>query len=104
VSGNEGRTRRRLREMLESLGFTDVELWPQKGAWRTDKRLDVYSFEGSALLPPDSNGRRHNVAVCSWSTMTEIVKSRGVIVDHDDLNSIQLHPSPNGVSRIEGAP
>lgn len=96
----EGRTRRKLREMLESLGFSDVNLWPQMGAWRTDKRLDVYAFEGQALPPPDARGVRFTVSICSWSTMTEIVKSRGVIVDRDDLHSIELHPSPDGSSRI----
>lgn len=99
--GEEGRIRRRLREMLESLGLTEVHLWPQKGAWRTNKKLDVYAFEGCADMPADGHGRRHRVNVCSWSTMTEIVKSRGVLVDRDDHNSITLHPSPDGASRIE---
>jgi hypothetical protein len=87
--------------MLEALGITDVQLWPQRGAWRTNKRLDVPSFEGCAQMPPDKLGVRGRVNVCSWSTMTEIVRSRGVIVDRDDMASIQLHPSPTGRSRIE---
>lgn len=87
--------------MLEALGFTNVVLWPQRGAWRTDKRLDVYAFEGQANRPPDKNGVRNQVSVCSWSTMTEIVRSRGVVVDEDDMFSVMLHPSSDGTSRLE---
>lgn len=87
--------------MLEALGLTDVKLWPQMGSWRTDKRLDVYAFEGQAKMPPDHRDHRQQVSVCSWSTMTEIVKSRGVIVDRDDMASIQLHPLTSGKSRID---
>lgn len=88
--------------MLEALGFVDVVLQPAKGAWRTDKRLDVYTFEGHATLAVKGE-RGHQRNVCSWWTMTEIVKSRGVIVDYDDMASMMLHPSPDGKSRIEGS-
>lgn len=87
--------------MLESLGMTDVALWPQSGAWRTDKRLDVYSFEGHATLPADERGYRRPVSLCSWSTMGDIVRSRGVVAEPDDVASVELHPSPDGRSVLE---
>lgn len=101
MADREGRTRRKLREMLEALGFSDVELWPQRGAWRTNKRLDVYRFEGHATAPADARGYRRSLSLCSWDTMTNIVKSRGLIVDQDDGNSLMLHPSADGRSRLE---
>lgn len=89
----EGRTRRKLRIMLEGLGMSGVELCPVRGAWRI----------GWCDMPPDERGVRLRLSLCSWSTMADIVRSGGVVVEVEDSSSAQLHPLGHGVSRIERA-
>lgn len=73
----------RLTRMIESAGFSDVCLYPAKGAWRTDKRLDVNPWEGSARSAGFLN-QPHGIRVsfAGWSTMTECVR-RGIEIEPD---------------------
>jgi hypothetical protein len=88
----EGRVCRRLRARLEALGYTDVNLWPAQGAWRTNKRLDVYRWEGSG----EKGGRRHMFS--SWHSMTEIVRAPSIVLDDDGgASQFLVCPGPGGV-------
>jgi hypothetical protein len=79
----EGRTKRKLRKMLEANGFHEVRLWEATGYWRTDSRADVYRWEGQAV----SNGL--HVSLCSWNTMTACVQS-GIEIKRDDVASFEI--------------
>lgn len=84
----EGRVCRRLRGKLEALGYTKVNLWPSAGSWRTDIRLDVYRWEGSATNPVG-----HTVTLCSWFTMTDLVKGE-LLIEPEFGEPWQLEVSP----------
>ena len=70
-----GATRIKLAEIVSKcLGVecTPNNLYPAKGAWRTDVRLDVYRWEVVA-----TKGNIPFVAGC-WDTMTDCVKAGAV--------------------------
>ncbi len=70
-----GATRIKLAEIVSKcLGVecTPNDLYPAKGAWRTDVRLDVYRWEIVA-----TKGNIPFVAGC-WDTMTDCVKAGAV--------------------------
>lgn len=70
-----GATRIKLAEIVSKcLGVecTPNDLYPARGAWRTDVRLDVYRWEVVA-----TKGNIPFVAGC-WDTMTDCVKAGAV--------------------------
>lgn len=75
-----GRTRRRLGVLMDEAfkaAGLDVEinltkLWPAQGRWRSDKRMDVCSWEGQVEVM--IAGRRQTRSVCCWDTMSECVR------------------------------
>lgn len=71
----EGRTRRKVRALLEAQGFIVETLTPAEGHYRTSPYADVYRWEGS--------GRRdgHSVTFYSWDTMSAC--ARGIKVEAD---------------------
>lgn len=80
---NEGRTRQRLRALLEGRGFHVDRLEPAQGYWRTDVRADVMRWEGSAQVygwPGISDGLM--VSLGSWNTMTDCVRN-GIEIERD---------------------
>jgi hypothetical protein len=76
--------RERLADLLETHGFAQVNLRPAQGAWRTDRRLDVYRWEGQGVAHnhqslPDGFG----VTFASWERMTDCLH-HGIIVGRGD--------------------
>jgi len=80
----EGRTRRRLREILEALGFQVEALRPALGYWRSDHRADVLRWEGVGRVR-DWPGLPVGMSVQfgSWNTMTDCVRN-GVDVEREE--------------------
>jgi hypothetical protein len=68
---------KKLRTMLEALGFRDVRLHSARGYWRTDSHADVMRWEGQGEtilgLP---------VTFGSWNTMTACVR-QGIELDKE---------------------
>lgn len=82
---DEGRIARKLRSMIEALGFRNVQLEAARGYWRTDSRADVYRWEGSAVRVADGI----KFMLCSWETMTACTK--GIELSRDAAGSFEVH-------------
>jgi hypothetical protein len=76
-----GRPRIRLAERLDqklaAMGYEcEIDcskIYPQQGAWRTDRRLDVMRLEGSIRVKIDGHWFDHSLE--SWSTITDMLRS-----------------------------
>jgi len=71
----EGRTRRKVRALLEAQGFIVEALIPAAGHYRSSPYADVYRWEGFGT----KDGQQ--VSFCSWDTMTAC--ARGITVEPD---------------------
>lgn len=83
-----GKTRIALAKALGEAGY-DVDpsdLFPQRGAWRTNRRLDVCRWEATVRRRSDGL----HLAVLCWDTMTECVR-RGILVERDQRQSSFLN-------------
>lgn len=90
----------RLTSLIESVGFRAVVLTPAKGAWRTDRRLDVYRWEGYGV----TSGYAHlpdglDVSFASCDTMTDCIR-HGIILDKGDAG-IPTDFLVNVLSRVQ---
>jgi len=86
-----GRTRERLSRMLKAEGYDiePYELSATQGRYRSDTRCDIVRWE--AFFTHDNIQR----SMCSWFTMTEIVRSGGVSVWFD-TGTFEAGPKKDG--------
>lgn len=78
-----GKILERLRRSIEDQGFSNVELRPATGHWRTSVMADVHRWDGfgtSGGLHGVPAGSR--VTFSSWDTMTACVR-RGIEISRD---------------------
>lgn len=75
--------------MLASIGITATTISAANGV-----------ITGTALMPSKDQGQRRVIPICSRVTMTDIVKSKGVIALLD-IHCLRLRALDDGVSGIE---
>lgn len=89
-----GRTRERLAKLLQDAGYevAPEQLKAVQGRYRSDPKADIFRWEAFF----DHDGIPANMV--SWETMTDIVRSGGVVVKNDDGT---LYASSSEVSTCE---